>query len=94
MGRITLYTVDEYEPQPFDAALVRERSVVCVRADEGLVRMVPLDKVNHVDGDRETMLVDEEIPDSFYGGADCGFVDPERFPEIESHLDDLGREAY
>ncbi|WP_247008246.1 hypothetical protein [Halorientalis litorea] len=103
MGRVKLFTTNEYEGQTFDAVLVRERAAVCVeRADEAdrhddegtLVRIVPLDKVNHVDGDAETLLVDTEIPESFYGGGEYGFVDTAKFPEIESHLEELADETY
>lgn len=104
MGRIKLFTTNEYEGQTFDAVLVRERAAVCVERaeeadrhgdDEGtLVRIVPLDKVNHIDGDAETLLVDTEVPESFYGGGEYGFVDTTKFPEIESHLEALADETY
>jgi hypothetical protein len=94
MESITLFTTSEYEAQSFDAILFREGSVVCVQADPGDVRVVPLDKVNHVDGDADSMLVDTQIPDSFYGGADLAFVDRAEFPEIETHLEDIRGEEY
>jgi len=94
MGVITLFTTAEYEAQEFDAVLVRENAVVCVRADTDTLRLVPMDKVNHVDGDADTLLVGTEIPDSFYGGADYGFVDKAQFPEIEDHLAELSKEDY
>lgn len=89
MGQITLFTTSEYEPQAFDAVLFRDNLVVCVRADEGLVRLVPVDKVNHVDGTAESILVDAELPESFYGGAEYGFADTEQFPDLQAHLEDL-----
>jgi len=94
MGAITLATTAEYEAREFDAVLVREPLVVCVRADEDDMRLVPMDKVNHVDGDADDLLVDTQIPESFYGGADYGFVDVDRFPEIEEHLEELTGETY
>ncbi|MFB6178187.1 MAG: hypothetical protein ABEI77_00505 [Halorientalis sp.] len=94
MGAITVFTTAEYEAQEFDAVLINERGVVCVRADDGAVRFVPMDKVNHIDGDTEHLLIDGEIPDSFYGGANRAFVDVEQFPEIEGHLNDRDAESY
>lgn len=94
MGKVTLLTTSEYEAQEFDAVLVREETVVCVRTDDDLVRLVPLDKVNCVDGDPDTLLVDTEIPESFYGGGRCGFVEVDRFPDLREHLDELTDETY
>ena len=94
MGSITLFTTSEYEPQAFDAVLFRERLVVCVQADTETVRLVPLDKVNHVDGEADDVLVETEIPESFYGGAEYGFADLDQFPELEAHLADLRGEEY
>jgi len=94
MGSITLFTTSEYEAQEFDAILVRDKLVVCVQAADEMMRLVPIDKVNHIDGDAEQFLADTEIPESFYGGADRGFVDIEQFPELESHLADLESEEY
>ncbi|MFD1587141.1 hypothetical protein ACFR9U_09105 [Halorientalis brevis] len=94
MDAITLFTTAEYEAQEFDAVLFRDDLVVCVRAAESDMRLVPIDKVNHVDGDAELLLTDTEIPESFYGGAECGFVDVEKFPEIQEHLTALESEDY
>jgi len=94
MGDITLFTTAEYEPQAFDAILFREEIVVCVRADEDLVRVVPLDKVNRVDADQDLLLVETDIPESFYGGSDYGFVDTDQFPDIQAHLEDISGETY
>lgn len=94
MGDITLLTTSEYEAQAFDAVLLRDDVAVCVRASDDLVRLVPLDKVNHVDGDGETLLSDTEIPDSFYGGGRYGFADVSRFPDLQDHLDALEGEDY
>lgn len=94
MGAITLFTTAEYEAQEFDAVLLRDDIVVCVRANEANMRLVPMDKVNHIDGDADKLLTDTEIPESFYGGAECGFVDAEQFPEIEEHLAALSSEDY
>lgn len=94
MGAITLFTAAEYEPQEFDAVLLRDPVAVCVRAETDEVRLVPVDKVNHVDGDAEHLLVDAEIPESFYGGSNYGFVDTEQFPEIQRHLAELTDETY
>ncbi|MFB6163648.1 MAG: hypothetical protein ABEJ31_00655 [Haloarculaceae archaeon] len=93
MGSITLLTTSEYEAQAFDAILVREPMVVCVRAGEDL-RLVPLDKVNHIEGDPDMLLGETEIPESFHGGADYGFVDVEQFPEVANHLEELTGESY
>lgn len=106
MRRVRLFTTTEYEGQTFDAVLVRERTAVCVREDDEetaahgdtdndtLVRIVPLDKVNRVDCDEDALLVDTEIPESFYGGGEYGFVDTAVFPEIEAHLEELAEETY
>ena len=94
MGAITLYTAAEYEPQQFDAVLLRDPVVVCVRAETDEVRLVPMDKVNHVDAQAAHLFVDTEIPESFYGGSDYGFVDVEQFPEMQEHLTDLTGETY
>jgi hypothetical protein len=53
-----------------------------------------MDKVNHLDGPAEDLYHDTEIPESFYGGADYGFVDVAQFPEMEQHLEDLAGEQY
>ena len=92
-ARPTVYTVDEYDPLEFDAVLVRENSVVCLDGTE-TVRVVPLDKVNHVDADPDTMLVEREIPDTFYGGGEYGFVDLDTYPKLQQHLEDLEAEQY
>jgi hypothetical protein len=94
MGSITLFTTSEYEPQAFDAVLFRDELVVCVQADSESVRLVPLDKINHVDGDAEDVLVETEIPESFYGGADYGFADVSQFPDLQTHLEELQGEEY
>ncbi|PSP84317.1 hypothetical protein BRC83_05435 [Halobacteriales archaeon QS_1_68_17] len=94
MAEITVTTVDEYEPQRYDAVTFRERVVVCVRSDAETVRLVPLDKVNSVDGPPELFLSDTEIPESFYGGGEYGFVDADEFPAVEQHLEEVGREEY
>jgi len=94
MGAITLFTAAEYEPQEFDAVLLRDSVVVCIRAGTDEVRLVPMDTVNHVDGDAEHLLVDTEIPESFYGGSNYGFVDIEQFPDVREHLADLDDGSY
>jgi len=94
MGAITLFTTSEYEAQSFDAVLFRESVVVCVHAESDDVRLVPLDKINHVDGPAESLLTDTEIPESFYGGGEYGFVDIDQFPALQDHLDELAGEQY
>lgn len=94
MGAITLFTTAEYEPQEFDAVLVRNEIVVCVRADDDSMRLVPLDKVNRIDSNSEHLLVDTQIPESFYGGSDYGFVDIDQFPDLQTHLEELTGETY
>ena len=93
-NRPTVYTVDEYEPQAYDAVLVQEETVVCLRADPALASVVPLDKVNRVDGDPDQVLTGPEIPESFFGGARYGFVDVGAFPRIGEHLEAIERERY
>ncbi|WP_276302239.1 hypothetical protein [Halorussus lipolyticus] len=92
-SRPTVFTVDEYDALEFDAVLFRERTVVCLDGTEE-ARVVPLAKVNHVDADPELMLVENEIPDTFYGGCEYGFVRVEEYPELQQHLEDLEAEAY
>jgi len=98
---ITVLSADEYEPQPFDAVLVRENTVVCVATDvdddragdrDDLARTIPLGKVNHVDAAPDQLLSGTELPDWFYGGGAYGFVAVEAFPELSAHLEDLHRE--
>lgn len=91
--RPTVFTVDEYDPLEFDAVLVRENAVVCLDGTE-TIRVVPLAKVNHVDADPDSMLVEREIPDTFYGGGEYGFVNVEEYPELRQHLEDLEAEQY
>lgn len=97
MTDITLFTTSEYEAQTFDAVLIRDEVAMCIRAgDDGedRVRLVPLDKVNHVDGDAATLLSDTEIPESFYGGGNYGFAAVSRFPDLQEHLETLEGEEY
>lgn len=91
--RPTVFAVDEYDALEFDAVLVRENAVVCLDGTDEL-RVIPMQKVNHVDADPETMLVEREIPDTFYGGGEYGFVDVDQYPELQQHLDDLAAEEY
>ena len=92
-SRPTVFAVDEYESMAFDAVLVRERTVVCLDGTDS-VRVIPLDKVNHVDADPDLMLVEREIPESFYGGGDYGFVVLDEYPDLREHLEDLEAEEY
>ena len=92
-SRPTVFAVDEYEAQAFDAVLVRERTVVCLDGTDE-IRVVPLDKVNHVDADPDQMLVEQELPDTFYGGGDYGFVVLDEYPELQQHLEELEAEQY
>jgi hypothetical protein len=87
-SRPTVFTVDEYDALEFDAVLVRERTIICLDGTEE-TRVVPLQKVNHIDADPEMMLVEREIPDTFYGGGEYGFVNVDEYPELERHLEEL-----
>lgn len=87
-----LYTVDEYDAQEFDGVLVQENTAVCLRNDEA--RIIPLDKINRVDCDPETFLATHEIPETFFGGGDYGFVNVAEFPALEQHLEEIDREQY
>ena len=89
----TVFEVSEYEPQSFDAVLFREAVVLCLNADE-LVRVIPIDKVNHVDGDPDGMLVDDELPRWFFGGGEYGFVDLSAFSDLAAHVSDLDSDTY
>jgi len=91
--RPTVFEVDEYEAQEFDGVLVQENAVVCLDAGEN-VRVVPMDKVNHVDADPDLLLTGSEVPDSFFGGAEYAFVDVSKFDRLQEHLEDLQRENY
>ena len=90
---ITVLSSGEYQAQEFDAVLIRERTVVCVDGDEDRLRMIPLEKINHVDAEPETMLSGRNVPESFYGGCECGFVEVEAFPDLQDHLEELDRET-
>ena len=92
-SRPTVYTVDEYDPLEFDAVLIRDNTVICLDGTE-TVRTVPMDKVNHVDADPDTMVVERELPDTFYGGGKYGFVQLDAYPELERHLEELEAEQY
>ncbi|MDX1747855.1 MAG: hypothetical protein R3324_18125 [Halobacteriales archaeon] len=92
--RPTVYAVDEYEPQAFDAVLVQEETVVGLQADPPQATVVPLTKVNRVDGDPATVLTGPAIPESFYGGARYGFVDLDAFPDVKEHVEAIDREKY
>ena len=91
--RPTVFAVDEYDSLEFDAVLVRERTVVCLDGTDS-ARVIPLDKVNHVDADPDLLLVERELPESFYGGGEYGFVDLDIYPEVERHLEELDAEEY
>ncbi|MGA9400078.1 hypothetical protein [Haladaptatus sp.] len=90
----TVFAVDEYEAQEYDAVLVQENAVVCLNADPPLARVIPFQKVNHVDSDPELLLTDSEVPDSFFGGAEYGFVEVDKFERIQRHLEDIDKEQY
>lgn len=91
--RPTVYAVDEYDPLTFDAVLVRGQTVLCLDGTD-TARVIPLDKVNHVEADPETMLVERELPDTFYGGGEYGFVDLDEYDELQQHLEELEAEQY
>jgi hypothetical protein len=101
---ISVLSTDEYKAQTYEAVLVRENTIVCVTNEvnpedddfpnhDGMVRVIPLSNVNHVDADPDLLLSGTELPDWFYGGGNYGFVVVEEFPEIEDHLEDLQRET-
>ncbi|WP_132058711.1 hypothetical protein [Halorussus amylolyticus] len=92
-SRPTVFAVDEYDALEFDAVLVRENAVVCLDGTDEL-RVIPMEKVNHIDADPDSMLVEREIPETFYGGGEYGFVDIDEYPELQHHLDDLEAEQY
>jgi len=88
-----VYAINEYDPLAFDAVLVRERTAICLDGDE-TVRAIPLDKVSHVEADAAAMLTGPELPDTFYGGGEYGFVDLDEYPQLQQHLDELEAEEY
>jgi hypothetical protein len=90
---ITVLSESEYEAGEYHAVLVRARTVVCVDADDGRVRMVPLSGVSHVDAPEGSVVTGAELPEWFHGGGDYGFVLADRFPDLQEHLEDLEREA-
>lgn len=90
---VTVLSEDEYDSQTYDAVLVQERTTVCVDADDGRVRVIPLPKVNHVDAPDRTFVTGTELPEWFYGGGRYGFVEDGTFPEFEQHREDLERET-
>lgn len=92
-SRPTVYAVDEYDPLEFDAVLVREDAVVCLDGTDS-VRVVPMEKVNHVEADPDSMLVERELPETFYGGGEYGFVDLGEYPDLEQHLEEIEAEQY
>jgi hypothetical protein len=90
---VTVLATDEYEPTEYDAALVRERTVLCLDADAETVRLVPLDNVVSVEGDAGDHLHGPELPGWFHGGGEYGLVDLDAFPALAEHVADLDREA-
>lgn len=90
---VTVLAEDEYDSQSYDAVLVQDRTTVCVDADDGRVRVIPLSKVNHVDAPDRTFVTGTELPEWFYGGGRYGFVDAAAFEEFEQHLEELERET-
>jgi hypothetical protein len=96
MDAVSVLTQDAYDPMTFDAVLVREETVVCLQphldsVDEDEIalegddaRIVPLGNVIHVDGDPEMMVPGEAITEDFFGGAEYGFIDFERFPDARA----------
>ncbi|WP_433634544.1 hypothetical protein [Halomicrococcus sp. NG-SE-24] len=91
--RPTVFAVDEYEAQQFDGVLIQDDAVVCLDAGER-ARVIPMDKVNHIDADPDLLLTGAEVPDSFFGGAEYAFVDPSKFDRLQEHLDAIERENY
>lgn len=88
---VSVLTQDAYDPTTFEAALVREESVVCIgprdeddEAPTGDVRVVPIGNVVHVDGDHGEMVPGSDVADEFYGGCEYAFVDFEDYPEAEA----------
>lgn len=94
---ITVLSTDEYQAQEYDAVLLRERTVVCIALADGegsddRLRVIPLEKINHIDAAPETMLAGRDIPETFHGGGECGFVELEKFPDLQAHLEEVERE--
>ncbi|MGM0591434.1 MAG: hypothetical protein ACQETI_07365 [Halobacteriota archaeon] len=90
MASISVVTAESVET--YDAVIVKNRTVVCLRSDTNLARVLPLDEVESIDADADLVLTD--IPESFFGGAEFGFVEVDRFPAIQRHLDELAQEVY
>ncbi len=88
---VTVLATDEYEASTYDAALVREETVVCVTAGE-TIRLVPLVNVVSVEGDPANHLHGPELPGWFYGGGEYGLVDLDAFPDLRDHVEGLERE--
>jgi hypothetical protein len=78
---IRVLSAEEYQAQEYDAVLVRDDVVVCLRPDEDLCRVVPLERVHHVDGDPDQFV--ENVPEDFHGGGEFGFVDAETFSRFD-----------
>lgn len=90
---VTVLATDEYEPTEYHAALVREDVVVCVDADEGSVRLVPLDNVVGIEGEAGDHLSGPGLPEWFHGGGRYGLIDLDHFPDLRDHVDDLDRDG-
>ncbi len=90
---VTVLAVDEYEPTEYDAALLRDEVVVCVDADAGTVRLVPLANLVSVEGEADAHLSGAELPGWFHGGGHDGIVDVEQFPDLADHLSEMDRDA-
>lgn len=67
--------------------------VVCVDADDGTVRLLPLANVVSVEGDADAHLAGAELPGWFHGGGNDGLVDVEQFPDLAAHVADMDRDA-
>lgn len=96
---------DQYSPQSYDAVLVKGRTVLCLRGADGddgddeeapprpLARVLPLEKLHHVDAPPELMVQGREVPESFHGGCEYGFVDTEQFPDLVDREEEIDREV-
>jgi hypothetical protein len=88
----TVYT--DTDDVTCDAALVQDRTICCVNTAADRASVVPIARVERIDADPDLLVTPPELPEWFFGGGRYGFVNVDRFPSLQRHLEDLSSEKY